>query len=118
MKPIDFIVALRENVIGTLTKYYEQELNNFTPEYPPGWQLIAQWYNSLEPEQKAHFIEFIRTIQVDTISLVLGILVGKDYLNEERVEFTLMAGEEVITGDLQDIFLEIEEDFLKKKLGL
>jgi hypothetical protein len=73
---------------------------------------ILSLFKNLTKEQKASFLNFSRLIQVNTVSHIFGILDGSTYLDESRQSFILKTetGEDIINGDLQDLFLEIEEE--------
>jgi len=56
--------------------------------------------------------EFARQVMVDTVSNVFAILDGVSFLEGQEGEISLAIGEsrEQINGELQDRFLELEED--------
>jgi hypothetical protein len=111
MNSFDFIRSLRYIILDHEASSYQDSLDTDDLEITdPVWKGISPIYKSMSYEQKTAFLKFIRLVRVNTLSEVLGILDGSSYLSDERVTFTLKAGDEVINGDLQDIFLASEEE--------
>ncbi|PWG79540.1 hypothetical protein [Pararcticibacter amylolyticus] len=90
---------------------YEGLLRTSEEVRDPLWKEILPLYRSMNREQDVAFLQFLRVIQVNTVSHILGILDGVTYLNEDRETFALIAEHagRKINGDLQDIFLGMEE---------
>jgi hypothetical protein len=112
METIEFITKLKERVIENENKVYQNLLNTTTEARDPLWQGILPIYGNMTKDQQASFLKFLRMIQVNTLSHILGILDGSTYLNENNEDFILKTeqNEHIINGDLQDIFLAMEED--------
>jgi hypothetical protein len=111
MEAIEFVTALRERIIERDHQAYQNLLDNTTEATDPLWKKILPLYKSMTNEQKVAFLQFLRLIQVNTLSHILGILDGSTALNENNEIFVLQTeqDEEIINGDLQDIFWEMEE---------
>ena len=69
-------------------------------------------FGELPPEKQSVFFEVIRQILVDTTSNFLGVLDGVNPVNGKFVEFSVADDEgNRLGGELQDLFLQQEEDF-------
>lgn len=112
MEAIEFITAIRKRVIESDFKVYQELLNTTNEANDPVWNEALLIYNDLTNEQQESFLSFLRLIQVNAVSHFLGILDGSTYLNERREDFILKTerGNKPLNGNLQDLFLEIEED--------
>lgn len=110
MEPIEFVAAIHKIVIKNGNNDYREILNGQKSQ-DLLWRDVGLLYNGLSTEKKKLFMEFIRLIQVNTVSHLFGILDGSSYLNEKRESFILQASstQVVLNGDLQDLFLEMEE---------
>lgn len=110
METLEFVSAIRERVINSAHTGYENLLDSSVDAEDPLWKEILPFYKSLTLDQRELFLNFIRLIQVNTVSHFLGILDGSTYLTENRVSFILETELErkLINGNLQDIFLELE----------
>jgi hypothetical protein len=111
MEPIKFVTDIRSRVVQNDNIRYENLLESEKEINDSQWKEIVSIYRRLSKDEKNKFIDFLRLIQVNTVSHVFGILDGSTYLNEERETFQLISNSDqaVINGDLQDLFLEMEE---------
>lgn len=111
MEAIKFVTVVRERVIEDDNQVYQELLENTLEAKDPIWGNILPIYKSLTKEQRLAFLQFLRLIQVNTLSHVFGILDGSTDLSDSDESFVLKTeqSEDVINGDLQDIFLEMEE---------
>lgn len=110
MEPVEFINALRQVVIAETGVHYETSLNDTRAATDPTWKNFKSIYASLNAAQQKAVLAFIRLVQVDTVSSMLGVLDGSSYLSDHDEQFTLTTSQgEELNGDLQEIFLEIEE---------
>jgi len=113
MEAIKFIKSLRRTVLeGDLEDYSRILSEDITEVNDQTWKPIVLKYQVLSDGEKKEFVNFIRMIEVNTISHVLGIIDGSSYLDESNEEFQLICGSDgkIISGDLQDYFLGAEED--------
>jgi hypothetical protein len=111
MNNVKFIEALRQRAIENDNQFYQNLLDSTDEAKDPVWNKILYIYRNCSTEQKKSIVDFIRLIQVNTMSHILGVLDGSTYLSEDRELFILKAekSDEMINGDLQDIFLGMEE---------
>jgi len=112
MEAIAFVKSIRERVIESDHTDYQNMLTNTDDATDPTWKEILSLFKNLTKEQKESFLNFLRLIQVNTVSHIFGILDGSTYLDESRETFVLKteSSEDAINGDLQDLFLEMEEE--------
>ncbi|UUC45186.1 hypothetical protein [Flavobacterium cerinum] len=113
MEAIAFITSLHQTVVNEDLKTYQDILSSDTKKITDKcWLPIVVMYQQFSNEEKENFLNFIRLIEVNTVSHVLGILDGSAYLDANQEEFRLIcqSDDEVINGDLQDYFLGLEED--------
>ena len=112
MNPNELIDFLRNNVIEKNLELYKMLLDTTKEATDETWKGILPIYNSLNEVQKSNFIKFLGLVEVNTLSHVLGILDGVSSTKDLKDELILISNstEEKINGELQDIFLESEEN--------
>jgi hypothetical protein len=113
MTPDDFVAGLRSGVIEENLTIYRTLFSENSPEdaEDPYWKRALALFQALSPEHRSVLFEVIRQVAVDTTSNLLGVLDGVNPLNERFVEFSLADDEgSRLSGDLQDLFLQQEED--------
>ncbi|WP_423735137.1 hypothetical protein [Chitinophaga caseinilytica] len=111
MNALEFVTAIKREVIDNGMQGYENTLGNETAATDPLWIATRKLYSSLSSSDQSTLLQFVRLVQVDTLSHIFGILDGSSYLNEKRESFQLISevDGETLNGDLQDILLEMEE---------
>ena len=107
MKPGNFTSKIRDVVVQQNAAIYK-DLFVSTPissASDPYWKRALALYNSLTLGQREVFFEIIRQTMVDTTSNIFAIL------DSETEDFALVSKTDLrkINGNLQDIFLEKEE---------
>lgn len=112
MKAIDFINRLREQVIEEDNKAYQNLFDVAIDAKDPIWKDILSIYKDMPKEQQLAFLHFIRMIQANTLSHILGVLDGTTPLTKTHESFILKTkgNEASINGNLQDLFLVMEEE--------
>jgi hypothetical protein len=111
MEPKEFVRAIKQRVIENDNNTYRDLLINAEGAKDPIWNGMLSIYKKLSPQEKEKFIQFMRLIQVNTVSHIFGIIDGSTYLSEENDGMVLSTEDgETISGDLQDLFLEMEEE--------
>lgn len=70
------------------------------------------FYSELSDKNKEILFKIIEQVEVDAVSNILGVLDGVVSIGEEDIEFkvTINDNNEPINGDLQDLFLEYDEE--------
>lgn len=113
MSPEDFVrnlylSAVTENLCLYRQMYEQSDENQGTN---PQWKACLALYRQLTQENQATLFQIIKQIQVDTVSTVLGIIDGVVTVEEEvELELVDKGYNEIISGDLQDLFLAFNED--------
>lgn len=114
MEPLDFVNGVRKSVIeDNLTTYKEIfEKTSQDQASDPYWKDALALFSSLDEKQKTTLYKIIRQVQVDNISTMFGILDGTSYVDSRATDLKLTLDDsgQVLNGELQDLFLEIEED--------
>lgn len=107
-----FVEALRKNAIEDDNRIYQSQLDTLSNPKDPIWRDAISIYRALDKNNKIVFLQFLRLIQINTLSHVLGVLDGSTTLVENGENFILKTQEsdQVINGYLQDILWEIEEE--------
>lgn len=112
MKPKEFVEGIRESVIDSNLQIYKNLFQNteLGQAKDPYWIKALSFFKTLNNEQREIFFSILRQLEVDTVSNILGILDGTSFFNKqiEDFELTTSANIEKINGELQDIFLELE----------
>lgn len=110
MRSLKLVQLLRKTVIEENLATYQNLLSTTKEAHDPVWKGILPIYNNLNEDQKEAFIKFLRIVEVNTLSHVLGILDGTSSYAEINENLILISdqNDEKINGDLQDIFLELE----------
>ena len=111
MNAKQFAAALREEVVeANLTTYHQLFAQTSAAEATDTyWKAALALYAQLDERQRETLFGILRQVMVDTTSNILAILDGASRLENETEELSLMCGDERISGDLQDVFLELEE---------
>src|SRR5690349_21809103 len=113
MKPIDFVAALRSEVIASNQRQYQQWFLNSDPASArdPYWRRALEMFATLPQDQRDAFFEVLRHTAVETMSNVLGIIDGSSFLATDAPELKLSTEDGAkLSGSLQDYFLVAEED--------
>lgn len=112
MQATELVKGIRDVVIDMTHAEYRNILDKF-PENATvrNWIGIEKVYRGFDNEQKDAFWSFVRMIQVNTVSHILGTLDGSSIIvdNQEIFELKTGTGTELLNGYLQDMFLEMEE---------
>lgn len=112
MEAENFVLAIRNNVIESNYLAYKELLENTTEATDPIWKSFLPLYQGMNHEQRLAFLNFMRSVQVSTVSQIFGILDGSSSLSENQENLILTTDQDTnpINGYLQDIFLEMEEE--------
>jgi len=114
MNSEEFVKEIHRSIIDDNLSSYCNLLNSTEPESAtdPYWQRAIALYATLNADDRRVLFDIIRQIMVDTISSVFGLLDGVSRLAGQEGDFSLFAhsSPERLNGELQDRFLELEED--------
>jgi len=110
----EFVHQLRRSIVEENVSIYKDLFasTNVKDVNDPYWVRALRLYATLDNEQKSVLLEVVRQVMVDTVSNVLAVLDGVSRLERQEEDFTLLADStaEKLNGELQDRFLELEED--------
>lgn len=114
MNAESFAKQIRKSIIEDNLAIYRDLFASTSPDgaSDPYWKRSLALYGNLTEEEKAVLFEIIRQVMSDTVSNFMGVLDGVSTLegaDDELVLSTREGGEE-ISGNLQDLFLELEEE--------
>ena len=112
MSPDCFVLALQNAVVrDNLTVY--SELFRSTPvekAVDPHWVRALTLFNGLDEANKDVLLEIICHTMIETTANVLGIVDGCCPVPGMDAEVSLMLDGDYIGGDLQELFLELNEE--------
>jgi hypothetical protein len=112
MTPEEFVAQIRSAVVGQNIVIYKDIFETTSPADASDmyWKRALTLYNSLGGQDRYLFFEIVRQIMVDTISNLFGILDGVSSLGGISEDFILTSKSDglKINGDLQDIYLALE----------
>ena len=123
MPPEEFVSSIYKKVVTDGIVHYDEILSRGTNSIDPkrirnwDWHYILKAYETMNDGQRAALKLMARQATVDTISYILGIIDGPVILPKFREDFVLTYGDPPVqlNGDLQDIFLALEEEEAAKK---
>jgi len=114
MKPEEFVKKIRQSVLDENVAIYRDlfETTEVDQASDPYWKEARGLFEKLGDKEKETLFKIMRQVSVDTISNMFALLDGVSCLEDQDGDFSLTIEneQEQLNGDLQDIFLEIEED--------
>jgi len=112
MKAEEFVKILNRDVIKGNLELYQNLLENTNEATDPVWKGILPMYINFSREEKEIFLNFLKIVEINTLSHVLGILDGTTYADGIEQDFILTVenDDKKINEDLQDLFLELIEE--------
>lgn len=113
MIPEEFVKKIRLSVLDENQAIYKDLFQNTDVKDASDsyWQGALGLFGNLNDSEREILFSIIRQVTVDTVSNMFGVLDGVTTLEDfdDDLVLSLEGGEEQLNGDLQDIFLEIEE---------
>ena len=106
MKPEEFVAGVKNEIIERGIASHRDMYEN-----PRVVTEDISFYRKLTEGEKEVFFRILRQVQVDTVAVFLSLLDGAFFLEGQSEDFKLIcldSSEEVINGDLADIFLRTE----------
>jgi hypothetical protein len=112
MKPEELVKVLNRDVIEANLDLYQNLLETTNEATDPVWKGILPIYIDFSKEEKEIFLKFLKIVEINTLSHVLGILDGTTYADGIENDFilTIENDNKKINEDLQDLFLELVEE--------
>lgn len=112
MNDVELVNSLKKEILNDAYNYYFNHLN--TPPIKGGvedWNDGKELYSQLNEMQRQKLKTFIRLVMIDTLSTVFAKLDNVSSFANQEGFFELTLNGEIISGDLQEIFLmQIEEE--------
>jgi len=110
----DFVEKLYNLVAKDNLEIYKELFSNtdISEATDPYWKESLQLYKNLTDEDKLVFFKVLRQAGIDAVSSILALLDGVTSLEGQDDEFSLTfkKANERLNGDLQDLFLEFDEN--------
>ena len=114
MTPENFVSQVRSAVVQQNAAIYKDLFESTTPEAArdPYWKRALTLHRSLSEADRTVLFEIMRQVTVDTVSNLFAILDGVSALEGPREDFALTSQSDnrKLNGNLQDMFLEAEEE--------
>lgn len=112
MKSEKLVKILNKDVIEGNLELYRNLLETTNEATDPVWRSILALYINFSKEERQAFIKFLKIVEINTASHILGILDGSTYAEGIEDEFILTTenSTEKINEDLQSLFLELIEN--------
>lgn len=105
----ELINTISDEYIDTYKQIYSSTLIDNKIKEDPYWFDALTFYQSLSQKDKETLFKIIKQTNIDTTSIILGIIDGPVTLNQIPGDFTLTYTENektvILNGDLQDEFL-------------
>lgn len=115
MKSKEFVILIRKAIIDENEEIYRELFDTTDPDSATDeyWKRALTLYNQLDEEAREILLEIVKQTMKDTISNVFGLLDGVNWPESQQEGYHLQteSGREGrINGNLQDIFLQMEEE--------
>lgn len=112
MKAEELVKILNKEVIEKNLSLYQDLLDNTNEASDPVWKGIVPMYINFSRHEKEIFLKFLKIVEINTLSHVLGILDGTNHVDEIENNFilTIENSDKKINEDLQELFLELIEE--------
>lgn len=111
MSPECFVSALQNNVVRDNLAVYTELFRTTPPDkaVDPHWVRALELFNELDDAKKDTFLEVICHTMIDTTANLLGIVDGCCPVSGVDGDVTLCIDGHPIGGELQELFLELNE---------
>jgi hypothetical protein len=106
MNTEEFSAQIKAAVIDENTEIYRDLFENTETATDPYWIRALALYKGLNENQRAVFLEVVRQIAIDAVSNVFAVIDGVAQLHGQTGAISFRLGNEELSGELQDRFLE------------
>ena len=106
MKADVFTAQIKKAIIEENTGIYRDLFDNTKSAIDPYWVRALELYNALDENQRNVFIEVVRQTAIDSVSNVFAVVDGVTQLDGQDGDIRFSCGDDELTGELQDRFLE------------
>ncbi|MBF1467928.1 hypothetical protein [Prevotella pallens] len=101
----EFVSNVKDEVFKEAFEYYFKMLPNPIAGTDKNWKASKELYHSLNEEQKQQMQTFTKMVMLDVVSIILGKLDNISSFANQKGNFELTINGNVISGDLQELFL-------------
>lgn len=101
----EFVSNVKDEVFKETFEYYFKMLPNPIAGTDKNWKASKELYHSLNEEQKQQMQTFTRLVMQDVVSMIFGKLDNISSFANQEGDFELTINGNVISGDLQELFL-------------
>lgn len=101
----EFVSNVKDEVFKETFEYYFKMLPNPIAGTDKNWKASKELYHSLNEEQKQQMQTFTKMVMQDVVSMLFGKLDNISSFANQDGEFELTINGNVISGDLQELFL-------------
>lgn len=101
----EFVSNVKDEVFKETFEYYFKMLPNPIAGTDKNWKASKELYHSLNEEQKQQMQTFTRLVMQDVVSMIFGKLDNISSFANQKGDFELTINGNVISGDLQELFL-------------
>lgn len=101
----EFVSNVKDEVFKETFEYYFKTLPNPIAGTDKNWKASKELYHSLNEEQKQQMQAFTKMVMQDVVSMLLGKLDNISSFANQKGDFELTINGNVISGDLQELFL-------------
>ncbi|GAB5524983.1 MAG: hypothetical protein Roseis2KO_28550 [Roseivirga sp.] len=110
----ELIKQIRKSVIEENLDLYKETFKHTIPDETTisHWSEALSFFKRLNDQDKETLFKIIRQVEVDITAHILGVLDGSSWLEgqEEEFELKIEGRDDLINGELMEIFLELEEE--------
>lgn len=106
MNADNFTAQIKRSIIEENTGIYRDLFENTESASDPYWTRALSLYNALDATQRSVFMEVVRQTAIDTVSNVFAIVDGITQLEGQDGDIRFRCGEDELSGELQDRFLQ------------
>jgi len=106
MKAEEFTAQIKSAIIEANTAIYRDLFENTKSATDPYWVRALALYNALDASQRSVFMEVVRQTAIDSVSNVFAVVDGVTQLEGQDGNIRFSCGDDELTGELQDRFLE------------
>lgn len=101
----EFVSNVKDEVFKETFEYYFKMLPNPIAGTDKNWKASKELYHSLNEEQKQQMQTFTKMVMQDVVSMIFGKLDNISSFANQEGNFELTINGNVISGDLQELFL-------------
>ncbi len=101
-----FSAQIKAAVIDENAEIYRDLFENTETATDPYWIRALALYKGLNENQRVVFLEVVRQIAIDSVSNIFAVIDGVTQLHGQDGAISFRLGDEELSGELQERFLE------------